>query len=172
MQTTLFGKVKQKEPFFQNVASDDSAYYVTVEALWQLSTRSDRKLFLAEAQEKWKKTYKEDAKARDTLLETVRERLSKSRARTLPSFVIKATGDASEQGFAQVSANEAHHAESITEIGNETAAREDAGSLDVMLCALGVSIKRLPNTQMNIKRIVFVFREVGGSRTIQTLFGF
>ena len=38
MQTTLFGKVKQKEPFFQNVASDDSAYYVTVEALGQLST--------------------------------------------------------------------------------------------------------------------------------------
>ena len=77
-----------------------------MEALGQLSTRSDRKLFLAEAQEKWKKTYKEDAKARDTLLETVRERL-KFRARTLPSFVIKATGNASERGFAQVSANEA-----------------------------------------------------------------
>ena len=76
MQATLFGKVKQKEPFFQNVASDDSAYYVTVEALQQLSTRSDRKLFLAEAQEKWKKTYKEDTKARGPLLETVRERLS------------------------------------------------------------------------------------------------
>ena len=80
-----------------------------MEALWQLSTESDRKPFLAEAQEKWKKTYKEDTKARDTLLETVRERLSKSRPCTLPSFVIKATRDASERGFAQVSANEAHH---------------------------------------------------------------
>ena len=73
VQTTLCEKVKQKEPFFQNIASDDSAYYITVEALWQLSMRIDREPFLSEAQEKWKKTYKEDAKARDTLFETVGE---------------------------------------------------------------------------------------------------
>ena len=75
MQTTLFGKVKRKEPFFTNVgANTASAYYTTVESLWQLSSVTDRKHFLKAAQQQWTQTYRDDHDAREALLAQAKTR--------------------------------------------------------------------------------------------------
>ena len=87
MQTTLFGKVKRKEPFFTNVdANTASAYYSTVESLWQLSSITDRKHFLKAAQQQWTQTYRDNRDAREALFAQAKARTFTT-THTVPAFV-------------------------------------------------------------------------------------
>ena len=84
----MFGKVKRKEPFFASVSANTaSAYYSTVESLWQLSSVTDRKHFLKAVQQQWTQTYRDNHDAREPLFAQAKACTLETTTHTVPTFV-------------------------------------------------------------------------------------
>ena len=63
VQSTLFGKVVKKKPFFEKSVSADSGYYAVVEALWTLEPDgANWQTFFEKAQRMWKDVYSQSLK--------------------------------------------------------------------------------------------------------------
>ena len=92
MQTTLFGKLAKKKPFFEKSLSADSGYYAVIEALWTLEPcGANRQTFFEKAQRLWKGVYSQSGSAyRELFAKAGKVRGNRTVAK---SFVVVKTSD-------------------------------------------------------------------------------